>query len=92
MFNFYVDLAGQDIVTETVRATTHWRKFKTPSLQTKSTKTKTEGPFENMSFSKKPFEDFNEKKKTKVSLDQTTPWSTSPQTQQLNLALVNSNN
>ena len=43
-----------------------------------------------MSFSKKPFEDFNEKKTFR--LDQTTPWSTRPQKQQLNLAFVNSNN
>ena len=43
-----------------------------------------------MSFSKKPFEDFNEYKT--FSLDQTTPWNTRPEIQQLNLALVNSKN
>ena len=42
-------------------------------------KLKIEGPFENMSFSKKPFEDFNEKKNKKTSsLDQTTQWKTGP--------------
>ena len=47
------------MVTEANKATTCRRKLKAPSLQTKSTKN--EGPFENMSFSENPFEDFNGK-------------------------------
>ena len=38
IFNFYVVLAGRDMVTDAGRATTCRRKFKAPSLQTKSTK------------------------------------------------------
>ena len=38
MFNFYVVLAGPDKVSDAGRATTFRRKFKAPSLQTKSTK------------------------------------------------------
>ena len=41
--------------------------------------TKNEELFENMSFSKNPFEDFNEKKQYKIfHLEQTTPWNTRP--------------
>ena len=58
MFNFYVAFAGQDIVT-TCRL-----KFKAPSLQTESTEN--EGPFENMSFSKKTVWRFQRKKQYKV--------------------------
>ena len=60
MFNFYVVLAGPNKVSDEGRATTCWLKFKAPSLKTKSSKN--EGTFENMSFSKNPFEAFNEKK------------------------------
>ena len=61
MFNFCVVFAGHDMVTDAGRATTHRRKFKAPSLKTKTTNN--EESFENMSFSKKKtFEDFNEKK------------------------------
>ena len=60
MFNFDVFLAGYDLFTDSSMATTCRRKFKAASLQTIDTKN--EGPFENMSFSKKPFEDFNDKK------------------------------
>ena len=35
MFNFHVVLDGHDKVTDASRATTYWRKFKAPSLQTK---------------------------------------------------------
>ena len=59
MFNFYVVLAAHKKVNDEGRATTCRLKFKAPSLKTKSTKN--EGPFENMSFSENPFEDFNEK-------------------------------
>ena len=38
MFNFYVDLVGHDIVTDTGKATTCGCKFKAPWLETKSTK------------------------------------------------------
>ena len=77
MFNFYVVLAGHDMVTDVGRANLCRLKLKSPSLPTKCTKI--EGPFENMSFSKKQFEDFNEKKvKQTSSLDQTTPWNTRP--------------
>ena len=64
MFNFYVVLAGHNKVSDAGRATKCRFNFKTPTLQTKSSKN--EGPFENMIFSKKPFEDFNEKKYNKV--------------------------
>ena len=61
MFNFYVVLTGHDkIISDTGRAITCRRKFKAPSLQTKSTKT--EGPPENMVFKEKRFEDFRQKK------------------------------
>ena len=40
MFNFYVDLASEDIVTNAGRAATCRRKFKAPSLQTETTKMK----------------------------------------------------
>ena len=59
MFNFYVILAGNDKFSDTSRATTCTLEFEALSLQTKSTKT--DRPFENMSFSKKPLEDFNKK-------------------------------
>ena len=48
MFNFYVVLAGHTKVSDAGRATTGRRKFKAPSLQTKSTKN--EGHSENMGF------------------------------------------
>ena len=48
MFNFYVILAGHDMVTDAGRATTCKRKCKAPCLQTKSTKS--EGCPENMDF------------------------------------------
>ena len=72
MFKFYVVLAGHDKVSDAGRATTCRLKLKAPSLQTKDTKT--EGAFENMSFSKKNV-CFNKKKQT-FSHDQTTPWNT----------------
>ena len=67
MFNLYVVLAGQDKVSDAGRATTCRPNFKALSLQTKSIKN--EGPSENMIFSKKPFEDFNEKKNGNTILD-----------------------
>ena len=48
VFNFYVVLAGHDMVTDASRATTCRLKFDAPSLKTKSTKN--EGPPENMGF------------------------------------------
>ena len=51
MFNFCVVFAGHDMVTDAGRATTRRRKFKAPSLKTKTTNN--EESFENMSFSKK---------------------------------------
>ena len=62
MFNFYKDLAGQDMVTDAGRVTKCRLKFKAQSLKAESIKN--DGPFENMSFSKKPFKDFNKKNKT----------------------------
>ena len=56
MFNYYVVLTGHDKINEASRATTCRRKFKAPSLQTKSTKTG--GPSENMGLTEKPLEDF----------------------------------
>ena len=59
MFNFYVDLVGQDMVIDTGQATKCRCKFKAPALQTKSTKN--EVPFENMGFNGKQFEDSDKK-------------------------------
>ena len=59
MFNFYVDLAGHEMITDAGRSNLCRLKFKGPSLSTKCTKH--EGLFESMSFSKKPFEDFTQK-------------------------------
>ena len=52
IFNFYVVSAGHDMVTGAGKVTTRSRKFKAPSLQTKSAKK--EGPSENMGFNGKP--------------------------------------
>ena len=60
MFNFCVVFAGHDMVTDAGRATTHRRKFKAPSLKTKTIKNVE--PFENMSFSKKTVWRFQRKK------------------------------
>ena len=75
MCKFYVDLAGDDMVTDTGRATTCGRKFKAPSLDTKSTKN--EGQFENKGFNGKKFEDFRPKKNIS-SLTQTIPRNIRP--------------
>ena len=74
MFNFFVILAGHEMVTGAGRTTACRVKVKGKSLPTKCTKT--EGHFENMSFSKKQFEDFNEK--NFFNLEQTNPWNTRP--------------
>ena len=75
MFNFDVDLAGYDMVTDAGWAILCTLNFRGPSLSTK--RTKNEGHFGNMIFSKKPFENFNEKKiKHTSSLDQTTALTT----------------
>ena len=52
MLNLYVVLTSHDTVTEVDRASTSRRYFKSPFLQTKSTKN--EGPSENMGFNGKP--------------------------------------
>ena len=59
MFNFYVVLAGHDMVTDSDRVTIFSRKVKAPLLQTESTKN--EGRSENMGFTENPFEDFRGK-------------------------------
>ena len=61
MFNFCVVFAGHDMVTDAGRATTHRRKFKAPSLKTKTTNN--EESFGNMSFSKKKRLKISTKKK-----------------------------
>ena len=77
MLNFDVDLTGYDMVTDAGWAILCRLKFRVPSLSTKCTKN--EGHFENMIFSKKPFEDFNEKKIIYTSsLDETFPLTTRP--------------
>ena len=54
MFNFYVILAGHDMVTDSDRATTSKRKFKAPSLQKSTVEDlPNEGPAENMGFNGK---------------------------------------
>ena len=67
VFNFYVVLAGHNKVSDKGSVTTFRLKFKAPPIKPKNTKK--EGPFENMSFSKNPFEDFNEKKNKNKTLD-----------------------
>ena len=74
-FNFYVDLVGHDMVTDTGKATTCGYKFKAPSLQTKSTKN--DGHFENTGCNGKQFEDFRRNKNYSI-LAQTTPPNTRP--------------
>ena len=75
MFNFDVDLAGHNIVTDVGRSKLCRLNFEGPSLSTK--RTKNERHFGNMIFSKEPFENFNEKKiKHTSSLDQTTALTT----------------
>ena len=76
MFNFCVVFAGHDMVTDAGRATTRRRKFKAPSLKTKTTNN--EESFENMSFSKKKNVWRFQRKKNTFSLEQTTPWNTRP--------------
>ena len=67
MFNFYKVFSGYDMVTDAARATT-WRLiFKTPSLQTETTKN--EGPFENMGFIVRTFWRFKMEKNRKIILD-----------------------
>ena len=51
MLKFYVDLAGHERVKDAGRATTCRRKFKAPSLQTKSLRK--DGPAKNMGFNRK---------------------------------------
>ena len=77
MFNFDVDLARYDMVTDAGWAILCTLNFRGPSLSTK--RTKNEGHLENVIFSKKPFEDFNEKKiKYTSSRDETFPLTTRP--------------
>ena len=59
MFNFYVVLPGCDTA-----GLPHAGANSKPHRYKQSTKN--EGPFENMSFSKNPFEDFNEKNNIKI--------------------------
>ena len=78
MFNFCVVFAGHDMVTDAGRATTRRRKFKAPSLKSKSIK-KCRTFRKHEFLEKKPFEAFNEKKrKYTFSPEQTTPWNTQP--------------
>ena len=64
MFKFYEILAGHDMVTDAGRATKCKRKFKGPSIPTKSTKI--EGPSENMIFNRgKSLKISDEKKEQK---------------------------
>ena len=60
MFNCYVVLAGRDMVIDASRSSTCRRKIKAPSLQTKVTKN--EGSSEIKGFTKKPLQQFREKK------------------------------
>ena len=53
MFKFYVTLAGHEKFSDSGRVTTCRLEFESPIIINKGTKTN--GPFENMSFSKKPF-------------------------------------
>ena len=69
MFNVYRVLAGHNMNTDTGRAITCRRKFKASLLQSKGTEN--EVRFENMGFTRKQFEDSDEKKNTS-SLNQTT--------------------
>ena len=75
LFNFYVVLAGHDMVTHAGRAITCRRKFRAPSLQTQSKK-KTELP-KTLVLTGKCLKVSDEKKYTS-SVDQTTPRNTWP--------------
>ena len=86
MFNFYVVLAFHVMVTNSGRATTFRRTFKSLLLQTKSTKN--EGHSENMGFTENPFEHFIKKKFLKnITLDlyETTQWNIRALKEELNL-------
>ena len=72
LFNFYVDLAGNDMVNDAGQTTTCRRKFKTPWLQTKVQKMK---DHPKMSLTEKRSK-IPDGKKIISSLDRTTPWNT----------------
>ena len=74
MFNFYVVLAGHDMVTDTDTATTCRRKFKAPSVQTVQ---KLKELSKSCVLTGKQFEDFRRKKNIS-SLDPRSPWNTRP--------------
>ena len=75
--NFYVIMAGHDMVSNASRATTCRCKFNAPSLQTRSKKTKDIPKIWVSTW--KPFEDFRWKEKKCISsLDQRTPWNKRP--------------
>ena len=71
MFEFFVDLVGDDMVIDSGKATKCGCKFKALSLQTK--RTKNEVPFENMGLNGKNLKIQTEKIKHTSSFDQKTP-------------------
>ena len=84
MFNFYVVLAGHDIVTDTDRATACRCKFKAPRLQTKVQKMK-DLP-KTWVLTGKQFEDFRPKnQKFQSSHAEQNKETTRPQRQKLNM-------
>ena len=62
MFNFYVDLADCDMITDAGWATKSKRKLKAHDYKQSI---KDEGHLENMSFNGKNFENFRQKKEQK---------------------------
>ena len=85
LFNFYVISAGLDMASDAGRATTCWRNFKAPWLQTE--RTKNEGPSEKTSFNREQLESFKPKKQKKIqsSYGKQNKRTTRPWKQKLNL-------
>ena len=76
MFNFYVVLAGHDMVDDAGRAAKCRRNFKAPSLHKQKVQIPKDIP-KTWVLTGKNFEEFRRKKNT-CSLDQTTQWNTRP--------------
>ena len=84
LFKFYVTSAGHDMANDASRATTCWRYFKDPCLQTERQRNK--GPSEWMSFSGEQFENFKPKnQKIQSSYGEQNKKTTRPQGQKLNM-------
>ena len=67
MFNFYVDLAGHDMVTDASGTTTCWRKIKPHDYEQKVQKMKDLS--KTWVLKRKQFEDFRQKKDRNIILN-----------------------